>query len=106
MRKENNMDVKDYCRNVEMELTIWKSRLYDVIRKLDKAETGDKEKVFEDINGLHILMTELEDRLDELRTSCPTDWKPEDEDFKVKLGNLESRYNTASKVLFDYDFGG
>ena len=100
------MEVKDYCRNMEMELTSWKSKLYDVLRKMDSASTGDKEKVFEDINGLHILMTELEDRLDKLRTSCPTDWSPEDKEIRVKLEDLESRYKDASKVLFDYDFGG
>jgi hypothetical protein len=100
------MEIKDYCRNVEMELNVWKSRLYDVIRKMDQAATGDKEKIFEDINGLHILMSDLEDRVETLRTSCPTDWQPEDEEIKVKLGDLESRYKEARNVMVDYDFGG
>jgi hypothetical protein len=100
------MEVKDYCRNVEMELNLWKSRLYDVVRKMDKAPTGNKEKIYEDINGLHILMTELEDRLDKLRTSCPTEWSPEEKEISVKLEDLENRYKETSKVLFDYDFGG
>ncbi|MCB2215576.1 hypothetical protein [Desulfofustis glycolicus] len=100
------MEVKDYCRNVEMELTIWKSRLYDIIRKMDRASTADKEKMYEDINGLHILMSELEERIDNLRTACPTDWKPDDEEIKVKLDDLQSRYKEAQNVLVDYDFGG
>lgn len=100
------MEVKEYCRNVEMELTHWKSKLYDVIRKMDMASTGQKEKVYEEINGLHILLTELEDRLDSLRMSCPTEWQPEQEEIKVKLGDLKNRYNEASNVNFDYDFGG
>ncbi|MCB2214999.1 MAG: hypothetical protein KQH59_02930 [Desulfobulbaceae bacterium] len=100
------MEIKDYCRNVEMELNVWKSRLYDVVRKMDQAATGDKEKIFEDINGLHILMSDLEDRVDTLRTSCPTDWQPVDEEIKVKLGDLESRYKEARNVMVDYDFGG
>ena len=99
------MEVKDYCRNVEMELTLWKSKLYDVIRKMDSAPTGAKEKVYEDINGLHILLTELEDRLDSLRTSCPTELRLQEE-IKVKLGALENRYKETSNVLFDYDYGG
>ena len=100
------MELKDYCRNVEMELNLWKSRLYDVIRKMDQASTGNKEKMFENINGLHILMTELEDRVDSLRTSCPTEWRPDEEEIKIKLGNLEDRYKETSNVKFDYDFGG
>lgn len=100
------MELKEYCRNVEMELTGWKSKLYDVVRKMDQAPTGNKQMIYEDINGLHILMTELEDRIDRLHTSCPTDWSPEEKEIKVKLDDLESRYNKTSKVLFDYEFGG
>jgi len=100
------MEVKDYCRNVEMELTLWKSKLYDVIRKMDQTATGNKEKMYEEINGLHILLTELEDRVDSLRTSCPTEWRPEHEQIKAKLGTLENRYKEAANAKFDYDFGG
>lgn len=100
------MEVKDYCRNVELELGLWKSKLYDVIRKMDSAETGKKEKIYEDINGLHILMSELEDRIDDLRTKCPTDWNPQEDEIKGKIENLEKRYKDTSKILFDYDFGG
>ncbi|MBM9605390.1 hypothetical protein [Desulfopila inferna] len=100
------MELKDYCRNVEMELTNWKSKLYDIIRKMDTAPTGEKEKMYEEINGLHILLTELEDRIDGLRTSCPTEWQPEHEEIKGKFEEIKSRYQEAAKAKFDYDFGG
>jgi hypothetical protein len=100
------MEVKDYCRNLEMELTGWKSKLYDVLRKMDKLPTGKKEKMYEDVNALHILMSELEDRIDQLRSACPTEWSPERKEIAVKLGDLEKRYKDAASVLFDYDFGG
>lgn len=100
------MEVRDYCNNVGMELTMWKAKLYDVINKMDRLPTGQKENMYENINGLHILMTELDDRLDELRTRCPTEWSPQREEIKIKLNNLSSRYNDAAHVLFDYEFGG
>ena len=101
------MEVKDYCRNMKMELTGWKSKLYDLIRKMDMHSTGDKEKIYEEINGMHILMTQLEDRLDKLHTSCPTDWKPAAEtEFKGKLGALEEQYKKIAQENFDYEFGG
>ena len=100
------MELKDYCRNVEMELTNWKSRLYDVLRKMDMASTGNKEKMYEEVNALHILMTELEERVENLRTSCPTEWSPEREEIKVKFDKLKNRYNDAANVNFDYDYGG
>jgi len=29
------MEVKDYCSNVDMELTVWKAKIFDVIGKAD-----------------------------------------------------------------------
>jgi predicted nucleic acid-binding Zn-ribbon protein len=100
------MDVKDYCRNVNAELTAWKAKLYDVIRQMDKLSTGDKQRMYEQINGLHIVMTELEDRLDQLRTACPTEWAPERKKIKKKIDDLGSKYEKTTQEFFDYEVGG
>ncbi len=105
--EDNIMEVKDYCRNMETELTAWKAKLYDIIRKFDSLPTGEKEQAYEDVNDLHMLMTEMEERLDNLRNSCSTGWKPEDEkDFRGKLGALEEQYKKVAEAKFDYNFGG
>jgi hypothetical protein len=49
----------------------------------------------------------MEDRLDTLRNSCPTGWKPADEkEFTGKLGALEEQYKKIAESKFDYEFGG
>lgn len=100
------MEINDYCKNVNMELTLWKAKLYDVINKIDHLPTGDKQKMSENVNGLHIIMSELEDRIEQLRTECPLEWKPDQEKISNKLDDLSSRYNDTAGILFDYDFGG
>ncbi len=100
------MELKDYCRNIDTELTAWKAKLYNVIRQIEQLPTGDKQRMYEKVNGLHIIMTELDDRLDSLRTACPTEWAPEREALKGKLGDLGDEYNKVEKALFDYDIGG
>lgn len=100
------MEIKDYCRNVDMELNVWKAKLYDVISKMDHLPTANKQRMYEEVNGLHILMAELEERIEKLRSECPTEWSPDQEDIKVKFSELGSRYNDTAGVLFDYDFGG
>lgn len=100
------MEIYDYCKNVDMELTLWKAKLYDVISKIDRLPTGSKQRMYEEINGLHIVMTELEDRIKKLRTECPVEWNPVQEEINVRLSGLSSRYNDAAGVLFDYEFGG
>lgn len=100
------MEINDYCKSVNMELTMWKAKLYDVISKVDHLPTGDKQRMYEEVNGLHIIMAELEDRIEKLRTECPTEWKPVQEEISTKLAGLSSKYNDTAGVLFDYDFGG
>jgi hypothetical protein len=39
------MDVKSYCDTVGVELTGWKAKLYDVIRRTEKMAGNDKENV-------------------------------------------------------------
>ncbi len=72
---KKNIAIKDYCRNEEIELSIWKSKLSNAIRKMDMAKTGNTEKIYEEINDLHILldilMGDLEDRVGSLCTSGP-----------------------------------
>lgn len=100
------MEVKDYCRNMDTELTAWKAKIYNVIRQMDSLPTGDKQRMYEKINGLHIIMTELDNRLDQLRTSCPTEWNPARQEIKATMGDLGNRYEEAAGELFDYDIGG
>jgi hypothetical protein len=100
------MEIKDYCKNVDMELTEWKTKVYDVLCKMDAQSTANKQRMYEDVNGLHIVMAEFDDRIDQLRTECPIAWKPEQEKIWKKFPELSSRYNDTAGVLFDYDYGG
>ncbi|MBU1404857.1 MAG: hypothetical protein KKE83_01985 [Proteobacteria bacterium] len=100
------MKSKDYCRSAEIELTTWKAKLYDVIRKIDKLPTGDKEKMLGSVGDLNILVTELEDRIDQLRIACPADWKPEKDTLGAKIEGLGDKVDGIEKELFAYDFGG
>ena len=100
------MEIKDYCRNMDIELTMWKAKLYDVISKMDRLPTGDKQRVYEQVNGLHMVMADLDERIEKLRTECPTSWNPEKEAISSKFSMLNSKYNDAAGVLFDYDIGG
>ena len=93
------MNVKDYCKNVEMELTVWKAKLYDVVSKIDALPTRQKERMYENVNGLHIVMSELDDRIEALRTQCPTEWTPEREEIESRLDDLSARYDETADVL-------
>lgn len=66
----------------------------------------DKYKLTPHIEGLHILLTEIEDRIHSLETECPTDWSGEGDELKVKMNEFAHSFKEAEGVLHDYDFGG
>jgi hypothetical protein len=100
------MELQDYCRNVQIELTGWKAKVYDVMRRLDRADTGDKGKVVSQVNDLHIIVEELSDRISQLERECPTEWQPAREEIQNKLHALGFKWEEAWKDAVGGDIGG
>jgi hypothetical protein len=101
------MELQDYCRNVKTELTGWKAKVYDVMRRLDRADTGDKGKVVPQVNDLHILVEELSDRISQLERECPTEWRPAARDeIQNKLQTLGYKWEEAWEHAIGGNVGG
>ena len=94
------MDVQNYCNNVDIELNTWRAKLDNIMRQMDDLPTGDKQRMFEKVNGLQIIVTELDERIDQLRTNCPTEWAPEESAIKDKITNLEEQYNEVDSFFY------
>lgn len=84
------MELKDYCSNISTELTGWKAKAYDIVRRLDKVSSGDKAKVADQVKDLHILVEELENRIERLRKECPTEWSPDRMEIENKLSSVKT----------------
>ena len=87
------MEVKDYCSNVDMELTLWKAKIFDTIRKTDQLGSAELEKILPNIQDLKMVVTELEDRIHQLRVECPLEWKPIRDEIEGVKGNLTNTYD-------------
>jgi len=83
------MDVKDYCSSLEIELTGWKAKLYDAIVKTDKLAGKHREKILGNIGDIKILISELEERINLLKTECPSKWSPDKK--KIDKGSVDIR---------------
>ncbi|MFC1844255.1 hypothetical protein ACFLZ5_05640 [Thermodesulfobacteriota bacterium] len=94
------MDVKDYCKNVDIELNAWRAKLYNVMRQMDELPEADKQKVHEQVDGLHTIVHDLDERIDQLRTSCPTEWAPQKTEIKGKIGTLEKQYDEIDSYFY------
>ena len=99
-------DVNSYCDATVSELSLWKARIFDVLRRLDKASSGDKAKVADQINDLYIFVDEIEARIGKLRTECPADWKADQAELDNKFGHLKGLYNDVAASFSPGDIGG
>ena len=93
------MDVLDYCKGMETEMTAWKAKLYDVMRKVDKLGSADKEKVLPNITDLNMLLEEMADRVENLKTECPSDWSPDKKDIDEGTINMRGKYEETMEYI-------
>jgi hypothetical protein len=96
---------------MEAELTAWKANVYDIVRHMEALPGGEKEKILPNIEDLHILIAEMDDRIDEVRENCTpetgiTDIKAEREAFDQSLATLRVTAEEAMIGLGGGDFGG
>ena len=93
------MDVKDYCKSMETEMTAWKAKLYDVMRKVDGLGSADKEKLLPNIEDLHMLLNEMADRVENLKTECPSNWSPVKEEIEGGSIDMRSKYEETMDYI-------
>ena len=105
------MKAKNCCKTMEAELTAWKANVYDIVRNMEKMPGGEKEKILPNIEDLHMLIAEMDDRIDRIREDCTPetgmdDIRTEREAHEVDLSKLRVNANEAMQVLGAGNFGG
>lgn len=93
------MDVMDYCKGLEMELTAWKAKLYDLTRKLDSLGSAEKEKILPNVEDLNMFVTEMTDRIEKLKTECPTEWSPMKKDIDDAHVDMRGKYEETMEYI-------
>ena len=93
------MDVKDYCSGLEMELTAWKAKLFDAIAKADQLGSAEKERVLGNIGDLKILVADMEAKINQLKTECPSDWSPQKKDLEGATVDMRSKYEETMDYI-------
>lgn len=100
------MASRDYCTSVADELAVWSDKLHKLSSEIDNIPSIEKYKLFSQIEGLHIIMTELDDRLCSLLESCSTAERGSSVEEKSSRETFAPHLNMSGSEHFDYDFGG
>jgi hypothetical protein len=110
-QKEDTMKARNCCKTMEAELTAWKANVYDIARKMETLSGGEKEKILPNIEDLHILIAEMDERIDQIRDNCTPetgidDIRTDKELFDKSLSTLRVTAEQAMRGLGAGDFGG
>jgi len=105
------MLAKNCCKTMEAELTAWKANVYDIVRNMEKMPGGEREKILPNIEDLHILIAEMDDRIDEIREKCKPetcidDIQTDRDAFDKSLATLRVTAEEAMRGLGAGNFGG
>jgi len=93
------MDVQDYCSGVRTELTAWKAKLYDLTRRVEKLEGDVKQKVLYNLQDFNIFITDMEDRIKQLETECPTEWSPIKNEIDNAHVDMRGKYEETMDAI-------
>lgn len=93
------MDVKDFCSAMESEMTSWKAKFYDVMRKVDGLGTAERDKMLTNIQDLHILLDDMSKRVEQLRNECPSDWSPIKEELEQGTVDMRGKYEETMEFI-------
>ena len=86
------MEVVDYCRNVENELTAWKAKLFDAGTRMEKLPLNSRRLFQPKLGELRIIVALVEDRICMLKARRPKEWARFKEDIEEKINALHESY--------------
>lgn len=93
------MDVKDYCGAMSTELTAWKAKMYDIVRKLDKLGTAEREKILPNVEDMHMLIEDIAGRIDQLNKECPSEWSPQKKAIDDAHVDMRGKYEHTMEFI-------
>ena len=105
------MKARNCCKTMQAELTAWKANVYDIVRKMEELPGGEREKILPNIEDLHMLIAEMDDRIEWVRDNCTPetgmdDIKTERDEFDKHLASLRVKSDEAMRHLGAGNFGG
>lgn len=96
------MDVKDYCRSIEIELNGWKTKMYDMVRKVDQLRSADKDKVSAQVGDLHKHIEDIQRIVSTLQNECPADFSPQKKEIEATQFEMKQKYEDAMAAVLQF----
>ena len=103
------MSSENVCTNLKLELNAWKENVSKIVEKFEAQPGYAKAGVLENIEDIHILVHDLQNRIDQLEETCSLNGfddvktqQDKDIQFQVNLRDAD----TAVSAISGGNFGG
>ena len=97
--------MKDYCESVGSELTGWKAKLDDVIRRTENLTGNDKQYVEPMVAELKDMVDDLDERIVTLASECPSEWASEKSDIDGKMFQVTHKWKEVWGAMGEEEYG-
>ncbi len=90
------MDIETFCTYMKDEMTVWKAKTYDLIRKVEKMATdseGNKAISMSEMGGV---FDKIEQTIARLEKECPANWDAEKVELDQLICDIRERWSEAS----------
>ncbi len=84
------IEVKSYCDSLRKDLSLWKAKIYDIVRALNKMPSDKKAKFTQSVNDLDNVVDDIDERINKLERECPVEWGPEKIELEEKFKKLQT----------------
>jgi hypothetical protein len=86
------MNSNGYGRGMETELTTWKSKIYNFIRKIALRESKEREKVLLNNQDQNMNISEMSSRIEHLNNERPTEWASRMKNIDNSTTDMRGKY--------------
>ena len=73
--------------------------MYDVVRKLDKLGTAEREKVLANFEDMHMLIEDIATRIDQFNRECLSEWSPEKKAIDNAHIDMRAKYEETMDFI-------
>ncbi len=100
------MQVKDFCQEMERQVTAIEERLSAIDQRLDQGGTAAKHRILPIVGDIKNLVTELKIQKKRLETECPQNWEPDKSRLEDMVHEIGSKVDRTWTQLSQGNVGG
>ena len=98
------MEMETFCSSMRNEMTEWKAKTYDLMRKAEENSPAPDPKAKAAIDDMKSMIDRIQETIERLEKECPTHWDSERAEIERTMCGMRERWNeTASASPDDFE---